>query len=137
MRTDRLARNDLQSDVYEWYLRYLDAMDRKDLAAYAANLADDCLMFMNNAGPIVGKPAIVGMLGPYWESFGALEHDLLVILGDTRCFMLEALNHYTRLDGAKVTARAVAITERNAAGLVCGVRVYTDPAPVFAPASAE
>jgi hypothetical protein len=39
----------------------------------------------------------------YWVTFGSLEHDLLNIYGTDSAFMLEALNHYTRLDGNRVT----------------------------------
>ena len=131
MRTDRLARNDLSADGFDWYLRYLAALDAKDLDAYLAFFADDAELWMNNHGPVAGKAAIAGMLGPYWQSFGALEHDLLAILGDDREFALEAVNHYTRLDGSAVSLRAVAITRRDDRGLVRAARVYTDASPLF------
>ncbi|MDX2238238.1 MAG: nuclear transport factor 2 family protein [Hyphomonadaceae bacterium] len=133
MRTDNLARNDLPAEAFAWYLRYLQSIDDGDLGAYAEFLDDGCEMYMNNDGPIAGKAAILGMLGPYWKSFAAMEHDLLTLLGDERCHMLEALNHYVRHDGRRVSVRAVAVTQRNADGFVTSVRVYADPAPVFAP----
>ena len=46
--------------------------------------------------------------------------------GDDRRFALEALNHYRRLDGGTVTLRAVAFTDRDEAGFVASVRLYTD-----------
>ncbi len=49
-------------------------------------------------------------------------------------FAPDALNHYERNDGGKVTVRAVALTDRDAAGLVKHFRFYTDATPVFAPA---
>ncbi|MEM8695395.1 MAG: nuclear transport factor 2 family protein [Pseudomonadota bacterium] len=130
MRTDKLKRNDLSGDAFGWYTRYLTALDAKDLDGYSAFLADDCIMYMNNDGPIAGKEAIRGMLGPYWQSIGDLEHDLLVILGSDDHFMLEALNHYTS-NGETTTLRAVAITKRNEDGLACAVRIYTDASPLF------
>ena len=131
MRTQQLRRNDLTPAAYAWYLDYLTAMDGKDIDRYGSYLADDCVLFMNNDGPITGKAAILGMLGPYWQSFGSIEHDLLTILGDEREFMLEALNHYHRLDGSAVTLRAVAITARRDDGQVTAVRIYTDTGPLF------
>lgn len=130
MRTDKLERNDLSADAFDWYKRYLGALDAKDLEAYSAFLADDCIMYMNNDGPIEGKEAMRAMLGPYWQSIGDLEHDLLVILGSDDHFMLEALNHYTS-GGETTTLRAVAVTKRNAAGLASAVRIYTDVSPLF------
>lgn len=50
---------------------------------------------------------------------------------------LEALNHYTRRDGAIVTLRAVALTDRNEAGLVTSARLYTDTSPLFAPVARQ
>lgn len=134
---DEMARNDLSAEGRAWYARYLDALDAKDLDAYGGFLADDCEMFTNNEGPIRGKAAILAMLGPYWRSFGSLKHENLMILGDDRSFMLEALNHYRTLDGRAVTLRAVAITERDDRGLASSVRLYTDTGPLFSEAASS
>ena len=79
-----------------------------------------------------GKAAIVAGLSRYWSYFATLAHDLLNIYGSDRAFMLEALNRDTRHDGKAVTLRAVALTDRNTAGLATSVRVYTDAARLFA-----
>jgi len=133
MRTDRLRTNQLSPGAYRWYLDYLGAMDRKDLDAYGAFLAGNCALQMNNQPPTAGKEAVLRGLAAYWRSFGAIEHDLDNIYGDDRRFALEALNHYRRLDGGAVTLRAVAFTDRDEAGLVTSVRLYTDTGPLFAP----
>lgn len=133
MRTDRLRTNQLSPEAYRWYLDYLGAMGRKDLDAYGAFLADGCALRMNNQPPVIGKEAVLGGLAAYWQSFGGVEHDLDNIYGDDRRFALEALNHYRRLDGGAVTLRAVAFTDRDGAGLVLSVRLYTDTGPLFAP----
>ena len=133
MRTDRLRTNQLSPEACRWYLDYLSAMDRKDPDAYGAFLADGCVLQMNNQPPVVGKAAVQEGLAAYWRSFGAIEHDLDNIYGDDRRFALEALNHYTRLDGGAVTLRALAFTDRDEAGLVTSVRLYTDTGPLFAP----
>ena len=74
---------------------------------------------------------MVAGLAEYWKSYAGLEHELLNIYGSGRAMMLEALNHYIRHDGKRVSLRAVALTDRNDAGLVTSVRVYTDTAPLF------
>lgn len=130
-----LRRNALSPAAYAWYLDYLAALDARDVEAYAKRLADDVSVSFNNQPAIVGKPAAVAMLGGYWQSFAGLEHELLNIFGDDSSFVLEALNHYVRLDGRRVTTHAVAVTERNAAGLVTSARIYADVSPVFAPAA--
>jgi len=130
VRTDKLVRNDLSPGAMVWYREYLAALDAKDIEAYAAFLSDDCTLTFNNADPVSGKIAVVGMLRDYWASFGEIEHDLLTILGNDQHFALEALNHYTQ-DGRTITLRAVAITERDNAGGVRAVRLYSDTSPLF------
>jgi len=47
----------------------------------------------------------------------------------------EALNHFTTLDGRSVTLRAVAWIDRDAAGQIASLRVYSDQSPLFRPPS--
>ncbi|OKH52700.1 hypothetical protein NIES2101_13760 [Calothrix sp. HK-06] len=131
MKTHNLKINQLAPEVYEWYLSYLEAIDNKDIEAYINFLADDCVMLPNNNSPVQGKATILQNLSHYWKTFSSLEHDLLNIYGDDLSFVLEALNHYVRLDGKRVTVRAVAITERNKQGLVSSFRFYTDTTSIF------
>lgn len=131
MRTTNLRVNQLSQLGYEWYVSYLAALDAKDLERYGAFLADECVLQMNNHPPVAGKAAVLAALGQYWQTFGTLEHDLLNIYGADDRLMLEALNHYTRADGTPVTLRAVALTDRDASGLVTSVRLYTDTQPLF------
>ena len=137
MKTDNLQANQISPDAYEWYLGYLAAIDGKDVEKYGAYLADDCVMIQNNQEPVKGKAAILAGLSQYWQTFRRMEHDLLNIYGVDAAFALEALNHYERNDGGKVTVRAVALTERDEAGKVKHFRFYTDVTPVFAPANSK
>ncbi len=132
MKTKNLRINQLSPEAYEWYQTYLEALDAKDFERYGSFLSDNCIMQMNNADPVEGKSAIVANLTQYWKTFGRLEHDLLNLYGTDAAFMLEALNHYTRLDGKPVTLRAIALTDRNEFGQVTSFRFYTDTAPLFA-----
>lgn len=132
MRTDTLRINQLSKAGFDWYLNCLNILDRKDLAAYGELLAEDVELQMNNADPVHGKAAVLQGLGYYWPSFGALEHELLNIYGTDQSFVLEALNHYVRLDGRPVTLRAVAFTDRDDTGRVKTIRLYTDTAPLYA-----
>lgn len=131
MRTEQLEHNELTAEAYAWYRHYLSALDTKDIATYSTFLADNCELIMNNAAPLQGKAAVVSGLDAYWQTFATIEHDLLGLYGNDNSFCLEALNHYTRLDGAPVTLRAVAFTERDDQGLVSSVRLYTDTTPLF------
>ena len=128
---ENLRTNQLTAAGWSWYRRYLAAIDESDLDTYLANLADDATLQFNNDAPIAGKAAIKAMLAGYWKSFRAVEHEPLNICGDDHRFVLEALNHYTRHDGKKVTTRAAAFTDRNTQGQVTSARIYADASPVF------
>lgn len=131
MKTENLKINQISPQAYEWYLGYLEAIDSKDIQKYGTYLAEACVMYQNNNAPITGKAIILEGLSQYWQTFKSLTHDLLNIYGADSSFVLEALNHYERNDGGAVTVRAVAITERDEAGLVSSFRFYTDTTPVF------
>lgn len=131
MITSNLRINQLSEAAYESYLSYLTILDAKDIVAYAAFLDDDVSIQFGNAPAVTGKQAVVGMLGGYWQSFKSIEHDLTNIYGTDKAYVLEALNHYERHDGKKVTIRAVAFTDKNTDGLVTSVRVFADTSPLF------
>jgi ketosteroid isomerase-like protein len=132
MITTSLRVNELSPSVADWYLGdYLAAMDALDVERYSSFLADDVTVQFNNAPAVEGKAAVTAMLAGYWQSFAAIEHEPLNIYGSDERFMLEALNHYVRHDGRRVTTCAVALTDRDARGKVTSVRVYADASPVF------
>lgn len=109
-------------------------MDNKNVELYGTFLADDCVMQFNNNPSIEGKANILQNLSNYWTTNDRLTHDLLNIYGTDSSFVLEALNHYKRNDGS-VTVPAVAISDRNEAGLVTSIR-YTDTTRLFASTAA-
>ena len=78
-----------------------------------------------------GKDTVLQGLGYYWQSFERVEHDLTNIYGTDRTYVLEALNHYVRKDGMKVTIKAVAFTDLDENGFIKSVRIYQDVSPVF------
>jgi ketosteroid isomerase-like protein len=132
MITTSLRVNELSPSATDWYVgEYLVAMDALDAERYSNFLAENVSMQFNNAPPVEGKAAVTAMLAGYWRSFAAIEHEPLNIYGSDERFMLEALNHYVRHDGRKVTTRAVALTDRHAQGEVTSVRVYADASPVL------
>lgn len=135
VKTDNLRINQLSDDAYRWYQHYLAALDAKDVDAYGQFLADDVTLQMNNDEPVRGQRDVLQGLAAYWQTFGALEHDLLNIYGTDDAFVLEALNHYRTSDGRPVTLRAVAFTDRNPAGKATSVRLYTDTSALFTPSA--
>lgn len=131
MKTDNLKINQLSAECYEWYLSYLDALDARDIERYEPFLSEECVLIMNNAVPLKGKKAVLNGLSNYWQFFSDLEHDLLNIYGTDSSFMLEAMNHYQRLDGKAFSLRTIALTDRNSSGNVTSVRLHTDNSLLF------
>ncbi len=131
MKTDELKINQLSLSAYEWYLAYLNAMDNLDIDNYATFLADDCEMQFGNNPLVKGKKNIVESLTAFWSTIDSDEHNLQNIFGDDRNFVLEAFNTFKCKDDRTVTIPAVAITEKNEAGLVISVRLFMDTSPLF------
>lgn len=81
VRIDRLKINQLSAQAYDWYLTYLEVIDRQDLAAYSKFLSEECVMYFNNDS-YRGKTAILENLSQYWQTFDSVTHDLLNIYGN-------------------------------------------------------
>lgn len=128
--------NQLGDDAWAAYSDYLEVLDRYDVDGFAAFLADDVSVQFNNDEPMTGKATAVQGLGGFWRSIQdmgyALTHEPLNIYGSDDHYVLEALNHYERDGGPRLTVRAVAFTDRDAAGLVTSIRVYQDLGPLYA-----
>jgi len=60
MKTETLRVNQLSPEGYAWYLRYLDALDARDVARYDTFLAPECELRFNNADPVRGRDAVLG-----------------------------------------------------------------------------
>lgn len=131
MRLERLQRNDLSDTAFDWLKRYIAAVDQRSTDAYSGLISDDCALQLNYVGPLLGRDAVLTMLGSYWESLASVEHEPLAILGDDHHFALETLHHYRARSGRKITIPATEIIEREADGLARRVRIYCDPSPVF------
>lgn len=131
MITKNLRVNQLSATAYESYLAYLNTMDEKDLEVYGEYLADNITIQFNNDKSMKGKQTVLQGLDKYWQSFKKIEHDLTNIYGNDKNYVLEALNHYVRNDGEKVTIKAVAFTDIDENGLVKSVRIYQDISPIF------
>ena len=112
MKTNELKVNQLSPKAYEWYLAYLNAMDKLDLDAYAGYLAEDCELQFGNNSIVKGKNNVVEALRAFWATIDGDEHNLQNIFGDDNNFVLEAFNTFKLKDGKTVTVPAVAITEK-------------------------
>lgn len=129
---NELKINEISEEAFDWYQKYLETVDNRDIEAFGKFLADDSEFQFGNQPIVKGKKAIVEGLKKFWEIYEGEEHILHNILGSDNCFALEADNVFHRKDGKTVSIPAVAITERNKAGLVTSFRVFIDIAPLTA-----
>ena len=130
---DGVRINQLSDEATSWLAGMLRALDAKDVDAYTGYMADDVEVVFNNGDVTMrGRAQVRDGLARFWQSFGSLRHEELNIYGTDRHLVHEALNHYTTLDGRKVTIRAVAWIDRDADGQVTSLRVYNDQSPLWA-----
>jgi hypothetical protein len=129
--------NHLSDAGWAWYQDYLAVLDAYDLEGYAAFLAPEVSVQFGNDEPLRGREDVTAGLGAFWGSVTGLGwrllHEPLNVYGEDSRFVLEALNHYDRGDGPRVTVRATAWTDRRDDGLVTSVRLYQDVSPLYAP----
>jgi ketosteroid isomerase-like protein len=131
----KLRVNQLTAAGWDWYQRYLTALDAYDIDEYASYLSPEVVVRFNNDAPLEGLDAVREGLGGFWGSVTAmgyrLVHEPLNVYGDDRRFVLEALNHYDTGDGRRITVRATAWTDRDDDGQVVSVRIYQDLAALY------
>lgn len=127
--------NQLGDEAWSAYQEYLEVLDRYDIDRFANFLSDDVRVQFNNDEPLTGKDTAVQGMGGFWASIQdlgyGLTHEPWNIYGTDDHYVLEALNHYDRPDGRRITIHAVAFTDRDDAGLVTSIRVYQDLAPLY------
>lgn len=127
-----LRSNQISSSATTWLISVLTALDAKDVEAYTSFMAPSVRVSFNNGEMALnGLPAVRDGLFKFWQSFGALRHEVLNIYGTDCNLVHEALNHYETLDGREVLVRAVAWIDRNEGGEIEEVRVYHDQSPLW------
>jgi hypothetical protein len=124
MRLDTLQVRQVSDAALDWYADIVTKVEARDLS-FAPVMRDDCIMQVNDRLPLYGKTAIMSSMDRYYETFGALDHDLLNIYGDDRNFVVELLFHFTPRSGdGRVTMPGSAIYDRDDQGRLASVRVY-------------
>ena len=131
IRNDKLRINQLSEKTFQWYIGYLNAIDKRDIESYANYLSDDCSMRINNDLPVSGKDHIIKHLTSLWTLYKEDTHDLLNIYGTDSSFSSEIINHFILEDGKEILINAVACVDRNEEGLLTSVRLYSDFSPLF------
>ncbi len=137
MELGSLRVNQLSDAGWAWYQQYLAVLDAYDLEGYATFLAPEVSVQFGNDEPLRGREDVTAGLGAFWGSVTGLGwhllHEPLNVYGEDSRFVLEALDHYDRADGPRVTVRATAWTDRRDDGPVTSVRLYQDVSSLYTP----
>ena len=122
------------TEMGDWLKDYYDDVDNMRLQAFVARHTDDVVVKFGNNPPAVGKAQVEQSIGYFWTMIGGLRHHFVNVFTDGDTTILEAEIDYQRKDGGTVRVPCTSILHRRD-GLVDGLRVYLDLAPVFAPAA--
>jgi ketosteroid isomerase-like protein len=109
-----------------------DKVDTKDIDGLLGYLTDDATMIFGNGEPLHGRDTIRAANNAFFEQVKAVRHEIRNewTIGDTTVAETEVT--YTRLDGKEVALPVVSIWHLRD-GLISDYRVFSDPAPIFAP----
>ena len=114
-----------------WYEDFYATVDAMDAAGLAARCTEETVMRMANHDAVVGRDAVIGVVGLLVDDRGHAPRVLVCVLEDGDTAAIEAIVHYTRRDGSLVSISAATIIRRER-GLVAEQRIYIDLAPLHA-----
>jgi ketosteroid isomerase-like protein len=107
-------------------------IDRMDVDAWAAYLAEDVTMRFGNADPVHGRQDCRDALAAFYETIEGVRHDIVQQWENPPATIVESAITYTRKDGRAVTVPCVTIYRTNADDLIDDYRIFIDIAPALA-----
>lgn len=117
---------------------YVDSVDKKDAAGFAAAFAPDGWVQFGNWPRTSGRDAITAAIAQFFDGFQSLKHKSVGNWLDGRTLVLEAEVTYLRHDGRTVTVPACTIfrlassLSDDGAPQAKECRIYVDLAPLYA-----
>jgi hypothetical protein len=125
-----LQTSQLSDPAFEWYRRYLETFESRNIDAFLAYLAEDCVVQSNSRMPYYGRDSLKEPLKRYFEAY-TVTHELLNIFGDDRRFGTEMLTHYASRRGEEtIIVPTATFYDRDRDGMVQSMRHYVDDKPL-------
>jgi hypothetical protein len=122
--------NQLTDAAFEWYARYLESFEARNLDAYLSFLAVDCVVQSNSRLPYYGHDGLRETLERYFEAFEVV-HEPINIYGSDNQFGTEMLSHFIPKGGReRIIIPTVSFYDRKRDGLLHSIRHYVDDAPL-------
>jgi ketosteroid isomerase-like protein len=113
-----------------WYEEFYGRLDKFDPTLSHELLTDDTVLRMANHPAAKGREEVRGGMEHFQTTIGGMRHEFTNVVEDGDRAVLEAICHYTRLDGSTVDIPVATAIERRD-GRVSSQRVYIDLAPLF------
>ena len=124
---------DTSLDLADWHARFIQALTARDVAAYAAFLAPDCVVQINNSMPVYSRTAMERAYGAYLALFRTLNIEVLALHGSGNELSAEVILHYILADDSAEVVQCAYFIARQPDGLIASVRVYGNASRVFKP----
>lgn len=122
--------NQLTDAAFEWYARYLESFEARNLDAYLSFLAVDCVVQSNSRVPYYGHDGLREALERYFDAFKVV-HEPINIYGRDDQFGTEMLTHFKPKGASEpILIPSVSFYDRKRNGLLRSIRHYVDDAPL-------
>lgn len=117
-----------------WLEEYLADVDAMNIDSWIDRHTDDVVFQFGNQPEMVGKEAVQQGVAGFLGSLKSISHRFVELWDEGDTALLQHVTTYTRPDGLVVEIPTFGVYRRRG-DLVHDVRVYSDMAPLFAPAS--
>jgi hypothetical protein len=134
-REDATVEDWTEDDWMEWVEQTYEALDAKDVDAFAAQLTPGATVRFGNGEPVAGRVAIREAFGEFFDAIGTLGHAFTSQLRVDDTLVIEEFVTFTRRDGSTVVLPAATVCELTQ-GKADRLQTYIDVSTVFAPGQA-
>jgi len=115
-----------------WLDELMRAIDARDAGAFAGFLTADASFRFGNYPAVLGREAIEAMVRGFFDSIGALSHQLNERWSIGEVTICTGAVTYTRRDGRMLTVPFANVFKRRA-GRIHDYQIFVDNSALFAP----
>lgn len=130
MTTDKLKRNQLSEERFNWLKKAYIIIDSLDAATNESLYALDGEVVFGNRPAVQGRENIINMFKHFWTTIEGYSHSFVSIFGQDDAFAVETVVNYTRLNGTTIGIPAVTVIELNENDEIKSMRIFIDIAPL-------
>lgn len=117
-------------NIEEFVKNAFAKIDTMDAAETVSVMSEDCAFVFANMPAVVGRKKIQEFLAAFFDSIGAIHHDILGVFQDRENVISQVRVVYTRKDGSTLTCPAATIWNMHAEK-IRDYRIYVDASALF------